>query len=89
MTDLLTRAEYGAIAAGLDLPASPFVDGRYRPGTGPAMPVLNPATGETLTTIACGGGGGCGSLRSTKAREAFEDGRIGHASTPRPSARMC
>ena len=30
MTELLTRAEYAAIAADLDLPATPFVDGKFR-----------------------------------------------------------
>ena len=55
MTDLLTRDEYAAIAADLDLPAAPFIDGKFRAGSGVPMPTLNPATGETLTTIATAG----------------------------------
>ena len=30
MTDLLTRAEYSAIAETLDPPRSPFIDGKYQ-----------------------------------------------------------
>ena len=52
MTDLLTRSEYAAIAADLDLPKSPFIDGKFRPGTGTPFETLNPAKGETLATIA-------------------------------------
>ena len=73
MTDLLTRAEYAAIAAGIDLPAAPFVDGRFRAGSGPAMPTKNPATGETLTTVASAGAADV-DLAVEKAREAFERG---------------
>ena len=83
MTDLLTRAEYGAIAAELDLPAAPFIDGKFRAGTGAKMETVNPATGEVLTTIACAGAEDV-DLAVQKAREAFEQG---HWSKLHPSAR--
>ncbi|MEM1428385.1 MAG: aldehyde dehydrogenase [Pseudomonadota bacterium] len=83
MTDLLTRAEYAAIAADLDLPAAPFIDGKFRPGIGPALPTLNPATGETLKTIAAAGPADV-DLAVEKAREAFEQG---HWARLHPSAR--
>ena len=83
MKELLTRAEYAAIAAGLDLPAAPFIDGRYQAGAGPAMATLNPATGETLATIASSGPGDV-DLAVQKAREAFEQG---HWSRLHPSGR--
>lgn len=83
MTDLLTRAEYAAIAADLDLPSGCYIDGKFRPGSGAAMPTLNPATGETLTTIATAGADDV-DLAVAKAREAFEQG---HWSRLHPSAR--
>ena len=55
MTDLLTRAEDAAIAAEIDLPSAPFMDGKFRAGKGPALVPTNPATGEVLTTIAAAG----------------------------------
>ncbi|MEM9148532.1 MAG: aldehyde dehydrogenase [Pseudomonadota bacterium] len=83
MTELLTRAEYGALAADLDLPAAPFVDGKFRSGTGPALPTVNPATGETLTTIASASAEDV-DFAVAKAREAFEQG---HWARLHPSAR--
>ncbi|MEO1048877.1 MAG: aldehyde dehydrogenase family protein, partial [Pseudomonadota bacterium] len=73
MTDLLTRAEYAAIAASLDMPASPFIDGKFRPGTGPDMPTVNPATGATLATIRTASAEDV-DLAVEKAREAFDQG---------------
>ena len=75
MTDLLTREEYHAIAAGLMLPGGAFVDGGFRPAiSGATFKTLNPATGAELGQIAA-----CGAadvdFAVTKAREAFEDGR--------------
>ncbi|MEM8787470.1 MAG: aldehyde dehydrogenase [Pseudomonadota bacterium] len=73
MMELLTRAEYAAIAAGIDWPRGAFIDGTFRPGRGAKLPTLDPATGETIATIA-----GCGEtevdLAVGKAREAFERG---------------
>ncbi|MEO1601015.1 MAG: aldehyde dehydrogenase [Pseudomonadota bacterium] len=83
MTDLLTRDEYAAIAAEIDLPAAPFIDGKFRPGSGPAIATLNPATGEVLTTIAAAGADDV-ELAVTKAREAFDQG---HWSRSHPSER--
>jgi len=75
MSELLTREEYAAIAAGLDLPRSAFVDGAFRPArSGATMATVNPATGETLAEIAA-----CGAeevdFAVAKAREAYLDGR--------------
>ncbi|MBM1310769.1 aldehyde dehydrogenase [Sulfitobacter mediterraneus] len=72
---LLTKEEYRAIAANLDLPAAAFVDGSYRPATsGKTFTTVNPATGEPLAEIAA-----CGAedvdFAVSKAREAFDDGR--------------
>ena len=72
---LLTREEYAAIAADLDLPTSAFIDGSYRPAaSGKTFASVNPATGESLAQIAA-----CGAedvdFAVGKAREAFEDGR--------------
>ncbi|MEM8632401.1 MAG: aldehyde dehydrogenase [Pseudomonadota bacterium] len=83
MTELLTRAEYAAIAKDIDLPAAPFIDGKFRAGSGPTMPTLNPATGEVLTTIASAGADDV-DLAVVKAREAFDQG---HWSRLHPSDR--
>ncbi len=83
MTALLTRAEYAAIAADLDFPAAPFVDGKFRKGTGVAMDTLNPATGAVLATIACAGAADV-DFAVQKAREAFDQG---HWSRLHPSDR--
>ncbi|MEO0678394.1 MAG: aldehyde dehydrogenase family protein, partial [Pseudomonadota bacterium] len=75
MSELLTKAEYKAIAAGLDLPGQAFIDGSFRPAaSGATFATINPATGETLTQIAA-----CAAadvdFAVAKARDAFEDGR--------------
>lgn len=81
MTDLLTRAEYAAIAAGLSFPSAPFIDGRFRKGRGPALATLNPATGEEITRIATANAADV-DLAVGKAREAFGQGvwRTAHPS---------
>ena len=70
MSDLLTHDEYDATAAALNLPRSAFIDGRFQPGKGGTLDAINPATGETLCSIAA-----CNSddvdLAVAKAREAF------------------
>ena len=43
MTNLLTHAEYSAIAEALDPPRSPFINGKYQSGNGPMMVTTNPA----------------------------------------------
>lgn len=83
MTDLLTRAEYAAIAAGLDLPRTPFIDGKFRKGAGPMMETVNPATGAVICEISTAGAGDV-DLAVGKAREAFDQGRW---SRLHPSAR--
>lgn len=75
MTDLLTRAEYAAIADGLTLPRTAFVDGGFRAAnSGKTFASVNPATGETLAEIALCDAGDV-DFAVGKAREAFEDGR--------------
>ncbi|WP_397543805.1 aldehyde dehydrogenase [Roseovarius salis] len=83
MTDLLTRAEYAAIAVDLDLPAAPYVDGKFRHGNGPGMDTVNPATGEVLTTISTANRKDV-DFAVQKAREAFDRGEW---SRLHPSAR--
>lgn len=75
MSDLLTTAEYRAMAADLRLPTQAFVDGRFRPAqSGNTFDSINPATGEVLARVAA-----CGAddvdFAVAKARDAFEDGR--------------
>lgn len=83
MTDLLTREEYGAIAAGLDLPAAPYVDGKFRHGNGPEMETVNPATGEVLTRVSTANHKDV-DFAVEKAREVFDRGEWSRA---HPSAR--
>ena len=57
MSELLTHEEYRAIAGGLDLPRTAFIDGKYQAGSGAVMKSVNPATGELLCEItACNAG---------------------------------
>ncbi len=75
MSELLTRADYAAIADGLTLPRTAFIDGAFRPAaSGATFETRNPATGETLAEVAA-----CGAeevdFAVAKAREAFEEGR--------------
>jgi gamma-glutamyl-gamma-aminobutyraldehyde dehydrogenase len=83
MTDLLTRAEYAAIAADLDFPAAPFIDGKFRKGAGGMMATLNPATGEEIAKISTADASDV-DLAVTKAREAFDQG---HWARMHPSGR--
>ena len=73
MSDLLTTAEYKALAADLNLPRTAFIDGKYRAGHGAVFATLNPATGVPLAEIS-----GCNAqdvdLAVSKAREAFDQG---------------
>ncbi|MDK1378707.1 MULTISPECIES: aldehyde dehydrogenase [unclassified Sinorhizobium] len=75
MHDLLTAAEYTAIAKSMSYPSNAFIDGAFRPAqSGKTFKTTNPATGEVLTEIAA-----CDSadvdFAVAKAKEAFEDGR--------------
>ncbi len=73
MTDLLTHAEYQALAKALDPPRTAFIDGKFRAGQGATMPTHNPATGEVICEIAS-----CNSddvdIAVAKARDAFDQG---------------
>ncbi len=77
MSDLLTLDEYQGLAASLDLPKCAFIDGKFRPGGGTPLETRNPATGETLATIAA-----CNAedvdFAVGKAREAFDQGHWAH-----------
>lgn len=75
MSDLLTREEYQAIAAGLSLPTQAFIDGSFRPArSAKTFDAINPATGTLLAKVAA-----CGpedvDFAVERARDAFEDGR--------------
>jgi gamma-glutamyl-gamma-aminobutyraldehyde dehydrogenase len=53
MNDLLTAAEYAAIAETLSFSGNAFIDGAFRPAaSGKTFPTLNPATGKVLTEVA-------------------------------------
>jgi gamma-glutamyl-gamma-aminobutyraldehyde dehydrogenase len=75
MNDLLTAAEYAAIAGTLSFSGNAFVDGAFRPAaSGKTFPTLNPATGKVLAEVAA-----CDAadvdFAVAKAKEAFDDGR--------------
>lgn len=75
MSDLLTAAEYAAIAENLTFPSGAFINGAFRPAaSGNTLETLNPATGKVITTLAA-----CAAedvdYAVAKAREAFDDGR--------------
>ncbi|MGR3406108.1 aldehyde dehydrogenase family protein, partial [Roseovarius indicus] len=78
MTELLTREEYAAIAADLDLPAAPFIDGKFRKGNGPVMETVNPATGEVLKKISTANAEDV-DFAVKKAREVFDRGEWSRA----------
>lgn len=83
MSDLLTHAEYRAIADDLDFPRTAFIDGKYKAGKGAKLKTVNPATGKTICEIAA-----CNAkdvdFAVKKAREAFDQG---HWSKLHPSER--
>ncbi|MFJ3469005.1 aldehyde dehydrogenase [Pseudomonas sp. NPDC090201] len=75
MRDLLTKAEYAAIAASISYPTNAFINGAFKPAmSGNTFATSNPATGEHLTDIAA-----CNSedvdYAVSKAKAAFDDGR--------------
>ncbi|MBI6855570.1 aldehyde dehydrogenase [Pseudomonas cichorii] len=75
MSDLLTAAEYAAIAQSMTFPSNAFINGAFKPAlSGATLDTVNPATGESLGEIAA-----CSTAdvdyAVSKAREAFEDGR--------------
>jgi 4-(gamma-glutamylamino)butanal dehydrogenase len=51
--ELLTHAEYQAIAAELSLPYHAFIDGKFQPSKSKKrFESINPATGKTIAKIA-------------------------------------
>lgn len=75
MHDVLTAADYAAIAETISYPSNAFVNGAFRPAaSGRTFETVNPATRKVLTEIAA-----CGAedvdYAVAKAMEAFEDGR--------------
>lgn len=75
MHDVLTAAEYAAIAETLTFPSNAFINGAFRPAmSGKTFKTLNPATGKVLAEVAA-----CEAAdvdyAVEKAKEAFDDGR--------------
>ncbi|GJG95315.1 aldehyde dehydrogenase [Cupriavidus pauculus] len=75
MAQLLTAAEYAAIADKITLPTQAFIDGAFVPAvSGNTFQTTNPATGQLLAEIAA-----CDSrdvdIAVARAKAAFEDGR--------------
>jgi gamma-glutamyl-gamma-aminobutyraldehyde dehydrogenase len=75
MTELLTHAEYQAIAQDLSLPVNAFIDGKFQAAKSKkTFASINPASGKTIARIAA-----CAAkdvdFAVKKAREAFDDGR--------------
>ena len=73
MTELLTQAEYSALADSLDFPRSPFIDGKYQIGHGPMMETSNPATGAIIAQISTANAQDV-DFAVAKARESFDKG---------------
>ncbi len=72
MHELLTREDYAATAAGLNLPSNAYINGKFvKARSGRTFETVNPATGEVLTSVAS-----CGAVdvdyAVKKARQAFE-----------------
>ena len=75
MAQLLTAAEYAAIADKITMPTQAFIDGKFvRAVSGKTFQTSNPATGQVLTEISA-----CDArdvdVAVAKAKAAFEDGR--------------
>ena len=74
MNELLTHEEYKSLAASLDYPQSPFIDGKYHKGSGELITTLNPSSGKEITSITTASDKDI-NLAVEKAREAFDQGR--------------
>jgi len=75
MSDLLTHAEYQAIAQDINLACNAFIDGKFQAARSrKTFASVNPATGKVIAKIAA-----CDAkdvnFAVKKAREAFDDGR--------------
>ena len=73
MSELLTHEEYKSLAATLDFPQSPFIDGKYYKGSGEQIHTINPSTGKEITSITTAGYKDI-DLAVEKAKEAFDQG---------------
>ncbi|MFT8674727.1 aldehyde dehydrogenase [Acetobacter sp.] len=75
MADLLSAAQYAAIAKGLVLPTQAFINGAFRPAaSGTTFETTNPATGAVLTAIEAYDTRDV-DVAVAAAKAAFEDGR--------------
>ncbi|MDC3081271.1 aldehyde dehydrogenase [Paracoccaceae bacterium] len=74
MNELLTHEEYKSLAASLDYPQNPFIDGKYRKCSGELINTLNPSSGKEITSITTASDKDI-NLAVEKAREAFDQGR--------------
>ena len=53
MGDLLSKAEYSAIAKDISFPGNAFINGAFKPAiSGKTFETTNPATGEFLANVA-------------------------------------
>ena len=74
MNELLTHEEYKSLAASLDYPQNPFIDGKYHKCSGELITTLNPSSGKEITSITTASDKDI-NLAVEKAREAFDQGR--------------
>ena len=75
MAELLSKDEYAAIAAKLNLRTQAFIDGAFRDSiSGNTFATTNPSTGKLLANIAAGDSHDV-DLAVASAKKAFEDGR--------------
>lgn len=75
MAELLSAAQYAAIAKGLVLPTQAFINGAFRPAaSGTTFETTNPATGAVLTAIEAYDTRDV-DVAVAAAKAAFEDGR--------------
>ena len=74
MSDLQSYEDYKALAEQIRLPSAAFINGAYQAGGGVNMDIINPATGDILTTIAMTNAETT-DYATSKAREAFDQGQ--------------
>jgi 4-(gamma-glutamylamino)butanal dehydrogenase len=74
MTELLSRDDYAATAAEMDLPSTAYINGKFvKAKSAKTFETINPATGEVLTKVsACGAADVDYAVK--KARQAFDAG---------------
>lgn len=75
MAELLSKDQYAAIAAKLNLRTQAFIDGAFRDSiSGNTFATTNPSTGKLLANVAAGDSHDV-DLAVVSAKQAFEDGR--------------